>query len=199
MKKITIKYSITCAIIAISGMAAMPSVAADSAAKASATPKAQAEAPKTKQQLVQRLLELWPVQNVGLTMLQAPLEDSLRQSRSMLQARATPENQAAALKDIEGYVKEFMEKLSPVVLESAKKLIPTAVVPILSEKLTEEELRQVISILESPAKAKFEALVPDITKSLGQKIAAEEAPEISPKMAELQKRIGLRLREAVAP
>lgn len=154
---------------------------------------------QTKEQLVQHLLQLWHVESVGLTMLRAPVEESLRQSRSLLQGRVSSETQAQAMKDIEAYAQEFMNKEAPGVLDRSKKLIPTTVTPILMAKFTEEELLQIIALLESPVKAKFEALVPELQKALGQKMALDEGPEIKPKMEALQTRIGLRLRAAVTP
>ena len=130
-------------------------------------------------------------------MLREPVDNALRQSRAALQARTTPEKRDEALKDIEGYAKELLEKLLPKVLERSKKLTQTTVVPILSEKLTEEELRQVIAMLESPTKAKFEALVPEMQKALGTKLGEEQGGEVKPQMEEFQQRVGKRLREAI--
>ncbi len=200
MNQFTLKSALKCAVLVFSSMAAAQTLAADTGKSASAATKQQSEttAPKTKQQLVQRLLELWPVDAiVGLSMLRTPIEESMRQSRSLLQARTTPEKRDAALKDIEGYVQEFGEKYGKVVLEKGKKILPTTVEPILMEKMTEEELRQMIAILESPAKKKFESLGPEMQKAFGEKLAATEGKEIKEKMEELQQKIGKRLKEAV--
>ena len=159
----------------------------------------QASVAQTKEQLVQHLLKLWHVEGVGLTMLRVPIEESLRQSRSLLQGRVSSEKQVETMKDIEAYAQEFMDKTAPGVLDRSRKLIPTTVAPILMAKFTEDELRQIIAMLESPVKAKFEALVPELQKALGQKMAADEGPQIKPRMEELQTRIGLRLRAAVTP
>jgi len=177
----------------MSCMATTQIFAADAAKKV----QTEASVTKTKQQLIQRLLELWHVEAVGVTMLRAPVEDAIRQANAVMQARATPEKKLEAMKDIEGYSKELLEKLLPNVLEKAKKLTQTTIVPILSEKLTEEELRQLITILESPVKAKFEALVPELQAALGNKLGEEQGKEIKPQMEEYQLRVGKRVREAV--
>ena len=195
MKQVNLKSALNCTILAMSCMATTQIFAADAAPKA----QAEASAPKTKQQLIQRLLELWHVEAVGVTMLREPIDNSLRQARAALQARTTPEKRDAALKDIEGYAKELLEKLLPQVLDKAKQLTQTTVVPILSEKMTEDDLRQMISILESPAKTKFEALIPEMQKALGTKLGEDQGKEVKPKMEELQQRIGKRMREAIDP
>ena len=193
MKPVNLKSALNCTILAMSCMATTQIFAADAAPKA----QTEASAPKTKQQLIQRLLELWHVEAVGVTMLREPVDNALRQARGALQARATPEKRDQALKDIEGYGRELLEKLIPQVVVKAKELTQTTVVPILSAKLTEEDLRQMISILESPAKSKFEALIPEMQKALGNKLGEEQGKEIKPQMEELQQRIGKRMREAI--
>jgi hypothetical protein len=152
-----------------------------------------------KEKLIQRILQLWPVENVGLVMLQRPVAESIRQSRSLLQGRVSSELQEAAMKDIGQDAKKFLEDAAPVVNASAHKLIPTTVVPILAEKFSEEELRQIVAILESPVKAKFEAAAPEIEKALGEKIAAETGATINPKLGKLTEDIGLRMRTAITP
>jgi len=193
MKPINLRSALNCTILAMSCMATTQIFAADAAQKA----QTEASAPKTKQQLIQRLLELWHVEAVGVTMLREPVDNALRQARAALQARTTPEKRDEALKDIEGYAKELLEKLMPQVVGKAKELTKTTVVPILSEKMTEEELRQMIAILESPAKTKFEALIPEMQRALGKKLGEEQGKEIKPQMEELQQRIGKRMREAI--
>lgn len=193
MKPINLRSALNCTILAMSCMATTQIFAADAAQKA----QTEASAPKTKQQLIQRLLELWHVEAVGVTMLREPVDNALRQARAALQARTTPEKRDEALKDIEGYAKELLEKLMPQVVGKAKELTKTTVVPILSEKMTEEELRQMIAILESPAKTKFEALIPEMQRALGKKLGEEQGKEIKPQMEELQQRIGKRMHEAI--
>jgi hypothetical protein len=48
-------------------------------------------------------------------------------------------------------------------------------------------------------KAKFEAMVPELQKKLGESVAADTRAVIDPKLQELQQRIGTRLRTAVMP
>jgi len=152
-----------------------------------------------KEQLIKHILELWHVDNVGIVMLQKPVAESLRQSRSLLQGRVSPEKQEAAMKDINQDAVKFMEDVTPLVRASAQKLIPSTVAPLLAEKFSEEELRQIIAILESPVKAKFEALIPEMEKSLGEKIAVDTGAAVNPKLTELTQQIGIRMRAAINP
>ncbi len=159
-----------------------------------------AEAAATsKQELVNRVLKLWHVETIGESMLQQPVGNAVQQARVMLQGRAAPEKRDAALTEIAEDARKFMEDNKSVTRASAEKLIPTTIAPMLAERFTEEELKQIIAILESPVKAKFESMVPELQKKLGESVAADTRAVIDPKLQELQQRIGTRLRTAVTP
>ncbi|WP_317204012.1 DUF2059 domain-containing protein [Janthinobacterium sp.] len=158
-----------------------------------------ATAPPAKQELVRHLLQLWHIDNIGVSMLQAPVSDAVQQARAMLQGRAAPEKRDAAMSEVVGEAKKFMDEATPMVQASAQKLIPSTVAPMLAERFSEDELRQMIAILESPVKRKFEALLPEMQKTLGEGVAADTRAVIDPKLQDLKQRIGLRLRSAVAP
>jgi hypothetical protein len=159
-----------------------------------------AEAAATsKQELVNKVLKLWHVESIGESMLQQPVGNAVQQARVMLQGRAAPEKRDAAMTEITEDARKFMEDNRSVTRASAEKLIPTTIAPMLAERFTEEELKQIIAILESPVKAKFEAMVPELQKKLGESVAADTRAVIDPKLQELQQRIGTRLRTAVMP
>ena len=159
-----------------------------------------AEAAATsKQELVNKVLKLWHVESIGESMLQQPVGNAVQQARVMLQGRAAPEKRDAAMTEITEDARKFMEDNRSVTRASAEKLIPTTIAPMLAERFTEEELKQIIAILESPVKAKFEAMVPELQKKLGESVAADTRAVIDPMLQELQQRIGTRLRTAVMP
>ena len=178
-----IKSTLAIALIAIAGAA--------NAAGSAVTP--------AKQELVQRVLQLWQLDSIGQSMLSEPVAEAVGQARAMLQGRATIEKRDAAMREIAADAKKFIDDTSPMVRTSAQKLIPTTVAPMLAEKFTEDELRQIIAILESPVKKKFEMLVPDMQKALGEKLAADTRSAIDPKLEDLRQRIGMRLRTAIMP
>jgi hypothetical protein len=155
--------------------------------------------PAAKQELVNRVLQLWHPETIGESMLQAPVGDAVQQARAVLQGRVSPEKRDAALKEIVSDARQFMEENKPLAQASAQKLVGTTVAPLLAERFSEEELRQIITILESPVKKKFEAMVPELQKKLGEGVAADTRAVMDPKLQELQQRIGMRLRSAVSP
>lgn len=182
-----LKTIVTIAIVALYGAV----TAATAAAPAAASP--------AKQELVQRVLQLWHMENIGQSMLQVPVSDAVQQARAVLQGRAAADKRDAAMSEIAGEAKKFMDDSSPVVRASAQKLIPTTIAPLLAERFSEDELRQMVAILESPVKRKFETMLPEMQKTLGEGVAADTRAVIDPQLQDLKQRIGLRLRSAITP
>lgn len=158
-----------------------------------------AQVPAARQELVNRVLQLWHPETIGESMLQQPVGDAVQQARAVLQGRVSPEKRDAAMKEIVADARQFMEENRPAAQSSAQKIVGTTVAPMLAERFTDDELRQIIAILESPVKKKFEAMVPELQKKLGEAVAADTRAVMDPKLKELQERIGMRLRSAVMP
>lgn len=153
--------------------------------------------PPAKQALVQRVLDKMGLESVGLQMLQAPVADMLRQSRVVVQSRVPADRQDATMKDITAEATTFVEQESPGLRTSTRAIVQSSVAPLLAQKFSEEELKQLAGILESPVLAKFESVVPEMKKAVGDNVAKANAAQIQPKMTALQNRVGLKLRAAV--
>jgi uncharacterized protein len=166
---------------------------------ATASGAASADTPRSKQELVNRIVQLWHVDAVGKAMLQEPVAEAMQQARVMLQGRAPTDRRDAAMRDITEDAKKFLQEATPIVDKSTQKQVPVTVAPLLAERFTEDELRQIVAILESPVKSKFEALVPEMQKAIGEKVAADTREVIDPKLQDLTQRIGMRLRTAITP
>lgn len=179
-------------IAALAGLALYGAVQA-------AAPAAPAAASPAKQELVRQVLQLWHMESIGQSMLQLPVSDAVQQARAVLQGRAPADKRDAAMTEIAGDARKFMEDAGPTVRSSAQKLIPTTIAPLLAERFSEDELRQMVAILESPVKRKFETMLPEMQKKLGEGVAADTRAVIDPKLQDLKQRIGLRLRSAVTP
>ena len=155
-----------------------------------------AQALDTKAQLIDHLLTLWHPEDVVVVMVQRPAVDAVQQARIALQGRVTAERRDATLKDIAVDVQKYIDEATPIARDTARKQLATSVIPMLASQFSEEELKQIIAILESPVKKKFESLIPQMERALGQKVAAESREAIDPKMQALTKAVGLKLRAA---
>lgn len=150
-----------------------------------------------KQALVQRVLALWHIEDAAITMTQRPATDALLQARVALQGRVNAEKQEATLKAIVPDVQKYINEATPIVRAEALRLKGPTVGPLLMKNFSEEELRALVALFESPVKKKFESLVPQFERALGEKVVESSREAIDPKIQILTKDIGLKLRAAV--
>ena len=163
----------------------------------SACAEGTATVPPEKQALVQRVVDKLALESVGLQMLQAPVADMLQQSRVLIQTRVPADKQEAAMKDVTAEAGKFVEEEAPILRASTQAIVRSDVAPMLAQKFSTEELKQLATILDSPVLAKFETMVPEMRKTVGESLAKANQAQIKPKMTELQNRVGMRLRAAV--
>ena len=150
-----------------------------------------------KLELARRVAARMPMENVGLGMLQKPVVEALRQAQAVIEGRVPADKQKAAMDDVTADARHFLDEETPVVKASTRTVVDNSVVPMLAQRFSEDELKQLAAILESPVKAKFEAMAPEIEKTIGEGVAKANQAQINPKLTELQNKIGLRLRAAV--
>lgn len=179
--------------------AAKTTAAAAAAAPTGAAASTPAASP-ARQALVDRLLSLWHVEDVAVVMVQRPAVNAMEQARVVLQGRVSAEKRDRTLKDISSDVQAYVDEATPIAKANAQKLVAPTVGPMLLESFDDNELRQIIALLESPVKKKFEKLVPVMEKTLGEKVASESAAAINPKLQTMTQAVGLKLRAAsIAP
>lgn len=152
--------------------------------------------PPAKGALVQRVLDKMGLDAVGLQMLQMPVADMLRQSRVVVQSRVPADKQDATMKDITAEATKFVEQETPALRASTHAIVQSSVAPLLAQRFSEDELKQLAGILESPVLAKFEGVLPELKRAVGENVAKANAAQIQPRMTELQNRVGLKLRAA---
>ena len=69
-----------------------------------------------------------------------------------------------------------------LVRASAGKLSKTVIGPMLDDKFTEDELKQLVSMLESPVLKKYQGLLPELSNALLEKVVADARPQVTPKL-----------------
>jgi hypothetical protein len=149
-----------------------------------------------KQPLVQRLLQLWHVEDTALKMVQRPALEAIQQARIALQGRVSAQKQEAAMKEIAADVQKYIDETTPLVRDSSQRLKPEVIGPLLAQNFSADELRQLIALLESPVKKKFEQLVPQMERAFGEQVAAQNRAAVDPKLKAMQEAVGLKLRAA---
>lgn len=154
--------------------------------------------PPEKKAQVERVLARMSMESVALDMLQKPIANEVAQARVLAQSRIPADKRDAVLKDIAMEATKTFDDEAPLVRASAKKAVDTNVAPLLAQRFTADELKQLADIMESPVLAKFEQITPELKKAVGESVARANGPQVNAKLTELQNKIGLRLRSAIA-
>jgi uncharacterized protein len=156
---------------------------------------AQAQTTPTKKDLVAKVLLLQQpaIEQLAQGLALRPAEQMLQQAGMALQSQVPADKREATAKEIQADVKKYADEAVPLVRERAVKLAPSTVGVLLEEKFSEDELKQLIAIMESPVNRKFQQLGGDMQKALMEKLVAETQGTVQPKVKALEQAIGKRL------
>lgn len=180
-------------------LAASTLAAAQTAAPAPATTTATSSSP-AKKELVAKVLRLQQpgVDTVARQIVEQPAAQMMQQAGIALQQRVAADRRQAVAADIQADVRKYVEEMGPLAKDRAGKLAPGVLGPILEEKFSEDELKQLIAIIESPVNRKYQALGGEMQKALAEKLVAELRPSIEPKLRSLQQTVAGRLAPAAS-
>jgi uncharacterized protein len=162
--------------------------------QAQATAPTPTPASPAKKELVAKLLKLQQpgIENMARQLVEQPARQMLQQAGPALQ-RLPAERREAVARDIEADVRKYFEESAPIVASRAVNLAPSTIGVLLEERMSEDELREVISILESPANRKFQGMAGDMQRAIGEKLVAETRGEIEGKVRALDQTVARRL------
>jgi hypothetical protein len=178
----------------LSCLAIVAALAAASSAHAQSASAPDAE----KQKLVDQVLSLWHPENTIIMMVQRPAGDAMEKSRIALQQARLPADKIdKAMKDIAVDVQKYVDTATPIAAASAKKNVGSTVAPLLAQNFSSDELRQLVAMLQSPVKSKFEKLVPQIDAAIGKKVQEEVGAEVNKNIQAMTQSVGTKLRIAV--
>jgi hypothetical protein len=163
--------------------AAAPAIAQSSTASAS------------KKELVQRILKAQEPQidHLSRQVVSAPALQLLQRAGQIVQAKVPAEQREATFRDLQAEARKYADETIPLVRERALKLHPTTVGAVLEKEMTEDELRQVVATLESPAWKKYQSLGDDMLKALGEKLGGEVKPVLETHLRALDQAMAKRL------
>jgi uncharacterized protein len=177
------------------GTAPAPAPAATPAPGPAAAPAALPSSP-AKKELVAKILKLQQpaIELLGRNMAEQPAAQLMQQAAQALQ-RVPADKREAVARDIEADLRKYAEENGPLVSARAVRIAPSTLGVLLEERFTEDELRQVIQLLESPVNRKFQGMTGDMQRVLSEKLVAEMGSEIGPKLrateASVAKRLGI--------
>lgn len=169
--------------------------------------QASAPAPSSpaKKELVQKVLKLQQpgIEAMAQQLAEEPVAQLAPQANMALQSKVPADKREAVMKDVQADIKKYLDEAVPLVRDRAAKLAPTVIGPMLEERFTEDELKQLAGWLESPVVRKYQQMIPEIQKGMVEKLAADVRATIEPKAQAMQQamagHLGLQQQGTTAP
>ncbi len=155
---------------------------------AAALSSAQAQ---NKKELVQKLLQLEQpgVEQIARSLVERSVAPMAQEAGQAVQNQIAPEKREEVSNAIQADIKKYVDESTVLVRASAIKLAPATIGAALEDKLSEDELKQIIAWYESPVSKKYQQLGADVRNDFVQKVIADARPQVDPKLQALDGRI----------
>jgi uncharacterized membrane protein YheB (UPF0754 family) len=137
-----------------------------------------------KKELVQKILtsQQAALDDMSRSVAEQPARQLAGAARQIL-AQAVPDDKRdATAKQVDAEIKKYIEGATPIVRASASKLSQSVIGPMMEEKFTEDELKQLVTMLESPILKKYQSALPEMSNSLLEKVVADARQQVTPKL-----------------
>jgi uncharacterized protein len=148
---------------------------------------AHAQTNPAKQALVDKVLLLQrpAIEQTGQVIAERPAMQMKQQASVALQTRIAPEKRDAVAKNLQADLTKYADEVVPMMQQQAVKLAPATLGVVLADKFTEDELKQLIAIMESPVNRRYQQMGNEMQKALADKLLADMQPTLEPKVKAL--------------
>lgn len=183
-------------LLGLSGTAALAQAAkAASAAAKPAPAAASAPASPAKKALVKRVIQLQQpgIEAMARALVEQPAGAILQQVGRTLQTNVPADKREAVGREAQADVRKFVDEVVPVVRKRAVEIAPGTIGPILEDKFTEEELKQLVAWLDSPVSRKYQQIGGEMQKALSEPLIRDSRATVEPKMRALEESLMKRL------
>lgn len=189
-------------LLGLSGTAAVAqSAKAASAAAKPAPAAASAPASPAKKALVKRVIQLQQpgIEAMARALVEQPAGAILQQVGRTLQTNVPADKREAVGREAQADVRKFVDEVVPIVRKRAVEIAPGTIGPILEDKFTEEELKQLVAWLDSPVSRKYQQIGGEMQKALSEPLIRDSRATVEPKMRALEESLMKRLGVSDAP
>lgn len=146
---------------------------------------------ETKKELVQKLIAIQQpsLEATARGLAEAPARQLVAAAQPILVQAVPAEKRDATAKLVDVEIKKYLDAAGPIVRASTNKLSQSTITKAIEDKFTEDELKQLVVILESPVLKKYQTALPDLSKSLVEQVVADARPQVDPKLQATQEAI----------
>jgi hypothetical protein len=154
----------------------------------------------TKKALVQKVLQSQQaeIENVARSIVERPAAQMMQQAARAIQAAPADKREALG-RAVEAEARKYADEAYPLVRERAMRIALATVGAVLEEKMSEDELKQLVAWLDSPVSRKYQQLSAEMREAFVEKLLADSQPVVDPKLQALDGRIRVILGVPRAP
>lgn len=144
-----------------------------------------------KKELVQKLLTMQQssLENTARGLTENPARQLAAAAQQVIVQAVPEDKREATAKQVDAEIKKYLDAANPIVRSITIKQSQAAVGPLFEEKFTEDELKQLLTMLDSPVLKKYQTLLPELSKALVDKVVADARPQVDPKLQTAQDNI----------
>lgn len=156
---------------------------------------AHAESTAAKKELIAKVLKAQQpmVEIMARGLAEQPAIHLSQRAALVLQAKIPADRRDIVAREIQADLKKYLDEAVPLVRERAAKLAPATIGTALDQNFSEDELRQLVTMMESPVNRKFMQLGGDMQRGLLEKLVGETRGQIEPKLKTLEQSVAKRL------
>lgn len=144
-----------------------------------------------KKEVVQKILssQQGALDDMSRNVAEQPARQLAMGARQILVQGVPEDKREATAKLVDAEIKKYLDSAVPAVRASAGKLSTSVLGPIYEEKFSEDELKQLQAMLESPVLKRYQSLLPEMSNALLEKVVADARPQVTPKLQTAEKNI----------
>lgn len=178
----------------------LTALAAHAQSTPAAAPTPAAASSPAKKDLVQRVLKLQQggIERLATAMTEEPALVLADRASEIIAAKVPKERQETVAKEVQSELQKYLKDTVPLVRRSAQQLAPATIGAVLESKFNEDELREIVAMLESPAYGKYQQLSGEMQQSLQAKLVSDTRATVEPRVQALEKALGDRLKTATS-
>jgi hypothetical protein len=160
-------------------------------------PAAAASAPASpaKKALIKKVLQLQQpgIESIARSLIEQPAAAILQQVGRTLQTSVPEDKRDAVGREAQNDVRKFVDDVTPQIKKRAVELAPSTIGPLLDERFSEDELKQLAAWLDSPVSKKYQQLGGDLQHALSEPLIRDSRALVEPKMRALEETLMKRL------
>ncbi|MFZ4551389.1 MAG: hypothetical protein ACOYNB_06165 [Aquabacterium sp.] len=137
-----------------------------------------------KKELVQKILasQQTALDDMARNVAEQPARQLAGGARSIIVQAVPEDKREATAKQVDAEIRKYLDAATPIVRASAAKLSQSAISPLFEERFSEDELKQLIGMLESPILKKYQGMLPELSNMLLEKVVTDARPQVTPKL-----------------